>query len=96
MHLAQRERAFALLREGLSPKGCATAQDIMRLNETVAELIGKRDEYGEALYWFTIIGTPSAGETWAWQLDGHHLVINYFILGDQIVMTPTLLSGMSS
>ncbi len=23
-----------------------------------------------------------------WQLDGHHAVINYFVLGDQVVMTP--------
>jgi hypothetical protein len=55
MHSTQRERALALLRAGLSPKGLATAQDIMRLNETVAELTGRRDEYGDSLYWFTII-----------------------------------------
>src|SRR5690606_18730198 len=23
-----------------------------------------------------------------WQLDGHHLIVNYFVLGDQVVMTP--------
>jgi len=22
------------------------------------------------------------------QLDGHHLIINYFVLGDQVVMVP--------
>ena len=93
MHSTQRERAFGLLKEGLSPKGFAIAQDIMRLNETVAELTGKRDEYGESLYWFTIMGTPSSGEPWGWQLDGHHLVINYFILGDQLVMTPTFMGS---
>jgi Protein of unknown function (DUF3500) len=93
MHSNQRERALALLKAGLSPKGFATAQDIMRLNETVAELTGKRDEYGEYLYWFTIMGTPSPSEPWGWQLDGHHLVINYSILGDQIVMTPTFMGS---
>jgi hypothetical protein len=65
----------------------------MRLNETVAELTGKRDEYGEGLYWFTIMGTPSIREPWGWQLDGHHLVINYFILGDRVVMTPTFMGS---
>jgi uncharacterized protein DUF3500 len=25
---------------------------------------------------------------WGWQLDGHHLIINYFVLGDQVVMSP--------
>jgi hypothetical protein len=93
MHSNQRERALALLKAGLSQKGFATAQDIMRLNETVAELTGKRDEYGEYLYWFTIMGMPSPSEPWGWQLDGHHLVINYCILGDQIVMTPTFMGS---
>jgi hypothetical protein len=34
------------------------------------------------------MGTPSTTEPWGWQLDGHHLDLNYFILGDQVVMTP--------
>jgi hypothetical protein len=34
------------------------------------------------------MGTPSATEPWGWQFDGHHAVINYFVLGDQVVMTP--------
>jgi Protein of unknown function (DUF3500) len=93
MQSPQRERALALLKAGLSPKGFTTAQDIMRLNETVAELTGKRDEYGEHLYWFTIMGRPSASEPWGWQLDGHHLVINCFVLGDQLVMTPTFMGS---
>ena len=36
------------------------------------------------------MGAPSATEPWGWQWDGHHLIINYFVLGDQIVVTPTL------
>jgi hypothetical protein len=93
MESPQRQRALDLLKAGLSPKGFATAQDIMRLNETVAELTGRRDEYGDSLYWFSVMGTPSAREPWGWQLDGHHLVINYLILGDQIVMTPTFMGS---
>ena len=36
----------------------------------------------------TVMGTPSATEPWGWQLDGHHAIVNYFVLGDQVVMTP--------
>jgi hypothetical protein len=93
MHHTEREKALALLQAGLSPKGFATARDIMRLNETVAELTGKHDEYGEGLYWFSVMGTPDTVKPWGWQLDGHHLVINYFILGDQVVMTPTFMGS---
>jgi len=34
------------------------------------------------------MGRPSATEPWGWQLDGHHAIINYFVLRDQVVMTP--------
>ncbi len=39
------------------------------------------------------MGTPSATEPWGWQFEGHHLAINYFILGDQVVMTPTFMGA---
>jgi Protein of unknown function (DUF3500) len=89
----QREQAFALLRESLSAQGFETARDVMRLNETVMEMTGRLDEYGEDLYWFSIMGKPASTEPWGWQLDGHHLNLNTFILGDQIVMTPTFLGS---
>jgi hypothetical protein len=86
---AQREAAFALLGAGLSAKGLKLTRDIMKLNHTLAELNNNNfEEYGEWLYHLTVMGTPSANEPWGWQLDGHHAIINYFVLGDQVVMTP--------
>ncbi|HTE14654.1 MAG TPA: DUF3500 domain-containing protein, partial [Burkholderiales bacterium] len=93
MSPAQRERAFVLMRAALSTRGFEGARDIMKLNETIAELTGKFDEYGDDLYWFTVMGTPSATAPWGWQLDGHHLVINCFVLGDQVVMTPLFMGS---
>lgn len=89
----QEKRAFALLRAGLSAKGLEKTRSIMRLNETVAELTKRFDEYGEGLYYVTVMGQPSATEPWGWQLDGHHLVVNYFVLRDQVVMTPTFMGS---
>jgi Protein of unknown function (DUF3500) len=85
---AQREAAFALLSASLSAKGMRLTRDIMRLNETLAELTGDHEFLGEWLYFITIMGKPSASEPWGWQLDGHHAIINYLVLGDQVVMTP--------
>jgi hypothetical protein len=90
---AQRDCAFALLRESLSQRGFEEALDIMHLNETVLEMTGRFAEYGEDLYWLSIMGAPSATEPWGWQWDGHHLIINYFVLGDQVVVTPTFLGA---
>ena len=86
---AQREAAFALLRASLSAKGLKQTRDIMRLNHTLGELNNNDfDRYGEWRYYITMMGKPSAKEPWGWQLDGHHAIINYFVLGDQVVMTP--------
>ena len=61
----------------------------MRLNHTLGELNNNNfDEYGEWRYHITVMGTPSATEPWGWQFDGHHAIINYFVLRDQVVMTP--------
>ena len=60
----------------------------MRLNETLAELTDDHEFLGEWLYFITVMGKPSATEPWGFQLDGHHAIINYFVLGDQVVMTP--------
>jgi hypothetical protein len=93
MNDAQRDCAFALLRESLSRRGFEEAIEIMHLNETVQEMTGRLSEYGEDLYWLSLMGTPSATEPWGWQWDGHHLIINYFVLGDQVVITPTFLGA---
>jgi uncharacterized protein DUF3500 len=86
---AQRESGIALLRAGLSAKGLKQTRDIMRLNHTLGEMDHDDfDRYGEWRYHVTVMGQPSATEPWGWQLDGHHAIINYFVLGDQVVMTP--------
>ena len=93
MKPAQRRAAFALLAASLSAKGLRQSRDIMRLNTTMAELTRNPAEYGEGFYHLTMMGKPSATEPWGWQLDGHHLNINYFVLGDQVVMTPTFMGS---
>ena len=88
MNEKQRELGFNLLRAALSARGFKQTRDIMRLNETLAELTHDFDFLGEWKYHITVMGKPSAKEPWGWQLDGHHAIINYFVLGDQVVMTP--------
>ena len=93
MSETQRERAFALLRAGLSARGLDRSRNIMRLNGHLAVVLNNFTDYGDDLYNVTVMGTPSASEPWGWQLDGHHLIINYFVLGDQVVMTPTFMGS---
>jgi Protein of unknown function (DUF3500) len=84
----QREAALGLMRVSLSARGFHLARNIMRLNETLAEMSEDHVFLGQDLYFITMMGKPSASEPWGWRLDGHHAIINYFVLGDQVVMTP--------
>lgn len=93
MTQTQRELAFNLLKKSLSAKGLQLSKDIMKTDQTLRELNNDNPIFDEELYFFTIMGKPSLTEPWGWQIDGHHLIINYFVLGDQVVMTPTFMGG---
>ena len=89
----QREAAFGLMRASLSTQGFDLTRNIMRLNETLAEMSGDHDFLGEWLYFIQVYGKPSATDPWGWKLEGHHAIINYFVLGDQVVMTPLFIGS---
>ena len=93
---AQRNAGFSLMRAALSAKGLKLSRDIMHLNESLGELNGNDfEQYGEYRYYITVMGKPSPASKdlsknvpWGFQIDGHHLIVNYFVLGDQVVVTP--------
>lgn len=89
----QHKLAFQLLSDALSAKGLQLTKDIMKTDQTLKELNDGSDRFDEEAYYFTILGTPSQKEPWGFQLNGHHLALNYFVLGDQVVMTPTFMGG---
>ncbi len=94
MRDASRQAALTLVRESMSASGYTAARNIMKLNEHVRELTGRNEEYGEWHYFLSMFGDAVGGPTpWGWQIDGHHLIINCFVLGDQIVMTPNFLGS---
>jgi hypothetical protein len=89
----QKALAFGILEAGLSAKGVQKSKDIMSMETYLAFLTPSNKLLGGEKYWFTFMGLPSNTEPWGWQIDGHHLVINYFVLGDQVVMTPTFMGS---
>ena len=93
MDAAQTAAAFGLMAATLSARGFETSRDIMRLEGHLADLMDDHNQYGEQRYWFTVMGEPSGSAPWGWQLDGHHLIVNCFVLGDQVVLTPTFMGS---
>jgi Protein of unknown function (DUF3500) len=83
-----REAVLAVLRAGLSGRGYEIARGVMRLNRFLGDLVGGPEVLGEWAYILCLFGTPSASEPWGWQLFGHHLSLNCFVIGRQMVLTP--------
>ncbi|MFD0982267.1 DUF3500 domain-containing protein [Tropicimonas aquimaris] len=90
---AQKSAAFAMLDAVLSDQGMTEVRDAMQLNRTLGELTGELDRFNENLYWFTMMGTPDAETPWGFQIDGHHIAINFLVVGDQLSITPAFLGA---
>ena len=48
---------------------------------------------GEWSYIFCLFGDPSRDAPWGWQLFGHHLCLNCFMRGGQMVLTPAFMGA---
>ncbi|WP_052424570.1 DUF3500 domain-containing protein [Streptomyces fulvoviolaceus] len=90
----QRDLGCALLGVALSADGLTQTRNIMKLNAFLGDYSGGgRDTLTEGAYFFTFMGTPSTTKPWGFQYEGHHVAVNYFVLGDQVVMTPTFMGS---
>ncbi|MEU5324181.1 DUF3500 domain-containing protein [Streptomyces sp. NPDC021056] len=90
----QRNLGCALLGTALSADGLTQARNIMKLNAYLGDYSGGgKDTLTEGSYFFTFMGTPSTSKPWGVQYGGHHLAVHYFVLGDQVVMTPTFMGS---
>ncbi|MEV1067812.1 DUF3500 domain-containing protein [Streptomyces sp. NPDC050263] len=76
------------MKSALSADGLETTEKIRKINQAAGEAIGNTTAFNEDAYYWTVMGTPSAAEPWGFQFDGHHMVVNYFVLGSQVVMSP--------
>ena len=93
---AMRAAVMAVLRASLSVEGYEKSRDVMRLNRFLGDLVGAPQVLGEWSYNFCLFGTPSPSEPWGWQLFGHHLTLNCFVLGRQMVLTPCFMGAEPS
>ncbi len=94
----QRVLAHALIQSALSSQGYLKTAGIMRIDEILqgyrSSLRPNADPmFGQRLYWIGVFGNPAEDETWGWQLDGHHLALNFTVVGDQVSVTPAFMGS---
>lgn len=88
---AQRVAALALVETTLNAQGLDATEGIAGLKAALGRHAG--DFAGDR---FTLLGRPQLDEPWGWQLDSPQFIINVFIAGDQVVVTPTALGAESA
>jgi hypothetical protein len=95
MDAAQRERAHAFLRVGLSHAGYLKATTIISLEDVLRVLEeGHGPVRDPELYYLTFFGEPSERETWGWRVEGHHLSLNFTVVGGRLIAsTPQFLGA---
>src|SRR4051794_35740437 len=93
---AQRTAAMTLLSSTLSKRGFEKVQEIVQADETLKRNENNNAMFGKSLYFFSIMGTPSAKDPWMLQFGGHHLALNITIAGEHGVLTPTLTGAQPS
>ncbi len=92
---AQRKAAYRLIACGLSGQGYQKSASIMRLDDILAEkkfelIFGADDDtpIGSSFYWLAVFGDPWTEDPWSWQLEGHHLVLNFTFVNGIVAVTP--------
>lgn len=93
-----RRKAHQLFQTVLSSQGYLKVSGIMHLDDVLKELSPSqardgRNLFGSEFYWIAFFGTPAPDSVWGWQLDGHHLALNFTVAGDQIAVTPAFLGA---
>ncbi len=90
---AQRGAVMKILASAASLRGyekitrIIEADDVLNHTEHPGNLIFGSDEF-----YISILGAPSTTEPWLLQFGGHHLALNLTIIGDQDVLTPSLIA----
>lgn len=91
---AQRARAHALLRTGLSLRGYASATDIIALENVLRAIepprTGSAIVRDAELYFVSIYGEAGRTAPWGWKFEGHHLSLNFTLVeGKPEVFAPS-------
>lgn len=80
---------LAVMETTFSRKGYEKALGAMRINHFLGEICDMPKVMNKYSYNFLVFGNPSTVEPWGWSLYGHHLCLNVFLKGAQVIISPT-------
>jgi hypothetical protein len=89
----QQSLARRILRTALSQRGYLKASTIIEL-ELVLREMGENPSFRDPqLYYFSVFGSPGGEAPWGIRAEGHHLSLNFTLVGDSLVATAPAFMG---
>lgn len=88
-----RDAILRVLKSSLSAAGYDKARGCMKTNAFLGRLCDLPLIMNEWSYNFLLFGEPSLDKPWGWTFYGHHLALNCFVLGGQMVISPTFMGA---
>lgn len=93
MSEAQNAAAMKLLEAALSEKGKLKATQIITLEGVLREMEKNPDYRDPGKYYVSVFGKPGDVKGWGWKFEGHHLALNYSVVGDKVSVTPSFFAA---
>jgi hypothetical protein len=93
MDEAQNAAAMKLLEAALSEKGKLKAMQIITLEGVLRELEKRPDFRDPGKYYVSVFGKPGDEKGWGWKFEGHHLALNYTVVGGKVAVTPSFFAA---
>ncbi len=72
----------------LSESGYEKTQQVIQLEQILAELEDNFEYRDPGNYFIAFYGNPKTDSLWSWSYEGHHLSLNFTILKDKITSSP--------
>jgi hypothetical protein len=89
----QQELARRILRTALSQRGYLKATTIIELELVLREMGQNPRVRDPELYYFSVFGSPGPEQPWGVRAEGHHLSLNFTVVGDSLVATAPAFMG---
>ncbi len=89
----QKELLFDLIQNSLSETGYIKTQQIISLENVLAEITGNKEVRDPEKYYAAFYGNPAMDSIWAWSFQGHHLSLNFTVLNGETSIAPRFLGA---
>ncbi|KAL6708794.1 hypothetical protein ACN47E_002490 [Coniothyrium glycines] len=84
---------WKLVEASLSAEGFARVKNVTKINGFLGKLAKSEVIVNENSYGFMVFGQPSLRTPWGFSLTGHHLCLNVFFVGRQMVIAPAFVGA---